>query len=97
MCYFCRVAHIKSVERPTIIKLNACNDSKVTADRKKNVHIINFYNVTCWCLVKVHVRPAVRQSLRDLPETEAQRCLPADPQTQPVRLHRGQDRSPHGL
>ncbi len=52
-----------------------------------------------WSLVllQVHVRPAVRQSLRNLPETEAQRCLPADPQTQPFRLHRGQDRSPHGL
>lgn len=48
-------------------------------------------------LSQVHVRPAVRQSLRNLPEAEAQRRLPADPQTQPVLLHRGQDRAPHGL
>lgn len=60
----------------------------MTAERK---------NSLCLMLLQVHIRPAVRQSLRDLPETEAQRCLPADPQTQPFLLHRGQDRTPHGL
>lgn len=72
----------------------------MTADRQKKTNTkINFYKVTGWCLMllQVHIRPAVRQSLRDLPETEAQRRLPADPQTQPFLLHRGQDRTPHGL
>lgn len=47
--------------------------------------------------LQIHVRPAVRQSLGNLPETEAQRRLPADPQTRPFLLHRGQDHTTHGL
>lgn len=55
--------------------------------------------VSSWCsmLFQVHLRPAIRQSLRNLPETEAQRCLPAHPQTRPFLFHWGQDRTPHGL
>lgn len=58
--------------------------------------IIYVYKMTC-CLMQLHLRPAVRQSLRNLPEAATPRCLPAHPQTQSFLIHRRQDRAPHGL
>lgn len=46
---------------------------------------------------QVHLRSTLWQSPRNLPNSEAQRCLPVDPQAQSLQFYQRQNCSAHGF